>query len=78
MPTCGAFPALERDCHEAVRSETFHAKTFYASLAAGTLCVVMIPLFMTGTASYGAAEKVCYDRTFHRLNACYLDLDSPD
>jgi len=76
MPTCGALPALEISCHVAVRSETFHAKTFYASLAAGTLCVVLIPLFMTNTASYGAATKVCYERTFSRASAKYLDEDS--
>ena len=66
MPTCAAFPALERACHVAVRSETFHAKTFYAFLAATDLCVVLLPLFVTNSTSYGAAEKVCYDRAFSR------------
>jgi hypothetical protein len=31
MPTCGAITALEIACHVAVRSETFHAKTFYGT-----------------------------------------------
>jgi hypothetical protein len=78
MPTCGAIPAFEIACHVAVRSETFHAKTFYACLAATNLCVVLIPLFVTSTASYGAARKVCYGRTFSRLSAINLDEDSPD
>ena len=78
IPTCGAFPALERTCHVVVRSETFYAKSFYASLAAGTLCVILLPLFVTGTASYGAAGKVCYDRSFSFFSAMYLDVDSPN
>ena len=78
MPTCNAFPAFELACHVAIRKETFHAKTFYASLTAATLCVVLLPLFVTGTASYGAAGKVYYDRSFSRNVAFYLDEDSPD
>ena len=73
MPFCGAFPALELACHVAIRSETFHAKTFYASLAAANLSVMLLPLFVTDTASYGAARKVCYDRTFSVWNVTYLD-----
>jgi hypothetical protein len=74
MPTCtcGAYPAVEMACFVAIRSKTFHATTFYASLAATNLCVVMIPLFVTNTTSYGAAKKVCYDRAFSRI----LDEDS--
>ena len=78
MPTCAAFPALERACHVAVRSENFHTKTFYASLVATNLCVVLLPLFVTNTASYGAAEQVCYDRLFSMESAKFLDVDSPD
>jgi hypothetical protein len=82
MPTCicGALPAslrLEMACFVAVRSKTFHAMTFCASLAATNLFVVLLPLFVTNTASYGAAEKACYDRTFSRLNTIYLDENSP-
>jgi hypothetical protein len=77
MPTCGAFPALELACHVAVRSEAFHAKAFYASLAATSLCVVLLPLFVTNTLSYGAAVKVCYERTSSRLSSMFLDEDSP-
>ena len=76
MPTCGAFPALELACHVAVRSEAFHAKAFYASLAATSLCVVLLPLFVTNTLSYGAAVKVCYERTSSRLSSMFLDEDS--
>ena len=72
MPTCDVLPALDIACHVAVRSENFHAKTFYMSLAAGILCVVLLPLFVTNTTSYGAAKKVCYDRAFSRI----LDEDS--
>jgi hypothetical protein len=78
MPTCDVLPALEIACHVAVRSEKFHAKTFYTSLAAGTLCVVLLPLFVTNTASYGAAREVCYNRAFFRLYAIHGDVDSPD
>jgi hypothetical protein len=56
----------------------FHTKTFYAFLAEGTLCVVLLPLFMTNTASYGAAGKVCYDRAFSLQSAISGDVGSPD
>ena len=77
LPTCGAIPAFELACHVAIRSETFHAKAFYASLASGTLCVVLLPLFVSETTSYAAARKVCHDRNFSRESAIYWDVDSP-
>ena len=42
-----------------------------------TLSVILLPLFVTNTASYDAAGKVCYDRTFLRLNVVHFDVDSP-
>jgi hypothetical protein len=77
MPNCNAFPAFELTCHVTVRSETFHAKTFYAFLAATDLCVVLLPLFVTNSTSYGAAEKVCYDRSSSMFNVIFSDEDSP-
>ena len=47
-------------CH--LRGPYFYAKTFFTSLVAATLCVDLLPLFMTGTPSHGAARKACYDR----------------
>jgi hypothetical protein len=42
-----------------------------------TLCVVLEPLFITNTPSYGAAHKVCHGWTFMRLNVTKFDVESP-
>jgi hypothetical protein len=78
MPTCsGALPALELACHLIVRRRTFHARALYAFFAAITVCVVLLPLFLTDTASYGAAQKVCADRNLEKWNVIKLDVDDP-
>jgi hypothetical protein len=55
----------------------FRAKTFYAFLAAITLFFGLLPLVLTGTASFGAAREECYARTVVRLTGLHLDVDSP-
>jgi hypothetical protein len=60
----------------AVRKGTFRTKTFYACLAATTLFFALLPLVVTGTASFGAAREGCYAKTVVRLNAVFLDVDS--
>jgi hypothetical protein len=78
MPTCsGALPALELACHLIVRRRTFHARAFFAFLAATTVCIVLLPLFVTDTASYGAAQEVCFDRSFEKWNVIHLDVNHP-
>jgi hypothetical protein len=77
MPTCStALPALELVCHIIVRRRKFHARAFFAFLATITVCVVVLPLFVTDTVSYGAAQKVCFGRHFQKWNATFLDPDS--
>jgi hypothetical protein len=76
--TCSASSAAELWCFLAVRKETFRAKAFYASLAATTLFSALLPLVVTGTASFGAAQKGCYVKTVVRLEAHFLGVDSPD
>jgi hypothetical protein len=75
MPTCSA-SAFELACYLIVRSETFYTKTFFACLYVTTLCVILLPLFVTNTASYGAADKVCHDWTVARANVTRFDVDS--
>ena len=70
MPSCSA-AAFELACHVAVRSKTFYGKAFVTGLAAVTLCIILIPLFMTDTPSYGAARKACYDQSFDKWNATH-------
>jgi len=75
VPTCN-LPAFEMACCLIVRSETFYPKTFLACQAVATVSVILLPLFVTNTASYGAAGKACYDRTFAWSNVTYFDVDS--
>ena len=77
FPTCSAPSAAELWCFLVVRKETFSAKTFYASLTAITLFFALLPLVVTGTASFGAARKECYVKTVVRLKERFLDVDSP-
>jgi hypothetical protein len=69
--------AFELACCLKMRSDTFYAKTFFACQSAVTLSVVLLPLFVTNTASYGAAGEVCHDRTFAWKNATRFDVDHP-
>jgi hypothetical protein len=78
MPTCISPSATERWCFLAVRKETFCAKTVYACLAAITLCVALLPVFVTGAASFGAAHEECYAKTVVRLKVKFLDVDSSE
>jgi hypothetical protein len=73
----GALPALELACHLAVRKRTFHARAFFAILAAITACSVVLPLFVTDTASHGAAKRVCHDRSLEKWNVMQLDVNHP-
>jgi hypothetical protein len=75
MPTCNPF-AFELACFFIVRSETFYPKTFFACQSVATLSVILLPMFITNTVSYGAAGKVCYDWTFARHNVTRFDVDS--
>jgi hypothetical protein len=61
--------AIELVCYHTLRSKTFHTKTFAVFLATISCCIIMLPLFVTGTTSYGAAETACYDRAFLRHTA---------
>jgi hypothetical protein len=63
MPTsCFSPAATELACYRILRSPAFHAKTFFTSLVAATLFVVLLPLFVTGTSSFGAASEACFGR----------------
>jgi hypothetical protein len=75
MFTCSA-SAFELALYLIVRGETFYKKTFFTCQCIATLLVALLPLFVTSTASYGAARKVCHDYTFMRLNATKFDVDS--
>ena len=77
MPTCNP-SAFELACCLVVRSEKFYAKTFFTCQSVATLLVILLPLFVTNTASYGAASKECYDRTFAWRNVTKFDVDSQD
>ena len=68
--------AAELACFLTTRSETFHLQTFFAGLAAITLCVFLLPLLVTGTWAFGAASEECFDRTFARKNVTRWDVDS--
>jgi hypothetical protein len=76
IPTCNA-AALELSCYLAVRAKTFYARGFSILLAAITLCVVLLPLIVTGTMSYGAAREACYGRLVMWGNTTYTNTDSP-
>ena len=75
MPTCNP-SAFELACCLVARSETFYAKTFFTCQSVATLLVIVLPLFVTNTASYGAASKVCYDRNFAWRNVTHFDVES--
>jgi hypothetical protein len=75
MPTCNP-SAFELACCVIVRSDTFYPKTFFTCQSVATLLVILVPLFVTNTASYGAASKVCYDRAFALRNETYFDVES--
>jgi hypothetical protein len=53
MPTCSA-SAAELALYLTVRAEIFAKKSFFTCQCVATLCVVLVPMFMTNTASYGA------------------------
>ena len=76
IPTCSP-TAAELACYHHLRGPNFYAKTFFTSLVAITLCAVLLPLFVTGTSSYGAASGVCYDRFALLRISWYEDPDSP-
>jgi hypothetical protein len=76
MPTCFSLAAAELACYLVIRSPAFHAKTFCTSLVACTLFVVLLPLLVTGTSSYGAANEVCYDRFSSVRIAWHVDPES--
>jgi hypothetical protein len=81
LPAQCSILALELACYLALRSETFYVQTFTTFLCGVTLCVVMSPLFLTGTTSYGAATEMCYDYTYARVNATQsilANIDSPE
>jgi hypothetical protein len=73
----GFAAAAELTCLLTARSEAFHPRAFIAGIVAITLCVFLIPLFVTGTWSCGAASTVCYERTFALQNATFFDVESP-
>ena len=73
----GFAAAAELACLLATRSEAFHPKAFITGIIAITLCVFLLPLFVTGTWSYRAASTLCYDWNFIRLNATHFDVESP-
>jgi hypothetical protein len=75
MPTCDP-SAFEKACCVIVRSETFYPKTFFACQVVATVLVILLPLFVTNTASHGAASKECYDRAFALRNVTNFDVDS--
>jgi hypothetical protein len=60
-----------------MRSETFFTKTFFACQSVATLCVILLPLFVTNTTSYGAARADCYDMSFALRNVTMFDVDAP-
>jgi hypothetical protein len=76
MPNCSA-PAFELACYLTVRRKTFNSVAFFACQSVATVCVVLLPLFVTNTASCGAARVVCYDRTIVMANVTSFDVDSP-
>jgi hypothetical protein len=39
--------------------------------------LALLPLILTGTASFGAAREECHAKTVARLKAKFLDFDSP-
>jgi hypothetical protein len=77
IPACSA-SASELAVYLVVRADTFYKKTFFTCQCVATLCVVLVPLFVTSTASYGAARKACHDRAFMLKNVTNFDVDSPN
>ena len=80
IPTCSlacSASAFELAAYLTVRSKTFYKKTFFTCQSVATICIILIPLFVTNTTSYGAARKVCHDWTFMRWNVTKFDVDSP-
>ena len=76
MPTCSP-AALELSCYLAVRSPAFHAKSLFGALVATALGIVLVlPLAITMTMSYGAASTTCSDRFAVVRMAWYGDVDS--
>ena len=73
MPTCSA-SAFELAVYLAVRADTFYKKTFFMCQCLATFCVVLLPLFVTNTPSYGAARKVCHGWVFRRENETRSDV----
>jgi hypothetical protein len=76
MPTWFSPTTAELACYVTLRGPHFYAKTFFTSLVAATLFVDLLPLFMTGTPSYGAASKVCFERFSPLRIAWYADPES--
>jgi hypothetical protein len=77
IPTCFNPTAAELACYVTIRGPYFYAKTLFASLIAATIGVVLLPLLVTGTSSYGAASEVCYDRSVLLRTAWFADPESP-
>ena len=76
MPTCSPV-ALELSCYLAVRSPAFHAKSLFGALVATALGIILVlPLAITWTMSYGAASTTCYDRFAVLRMAWYGNVDS--
>jgi hypothetical protein len=78
IPTCISPSTLELRWFLAVRKETFQNKSFYACLVAITLCTALLPLFVTGAASFGAAREECYAKTLVRNKLFYPDWTAED
>jgi hypothetical protein len=76
LPTWFNPTAAELACYLTLRSPKFYRKTFFAALVEATLFAVLLPLLVTGTSSYGAASKFCYDRFSPLRTAWYGDPDS--
>jgi hypothetical protein len=59
---------IEKRWHASARSHA-HPKMVAALLALVVLCIACLPLFLTGTTSFGAAKDVCYERQLSKLVA---------
>ena len=68
--------AAELACFLTTRSEAFHPQSFFAGIAAITLCVFLLPLLVTGAWSFGAASEECFERNFARKNVTRWDVNS--
>ena len=58
-----------------VRGQNFWWKLFAFSLLSVSACVASLPLFVTRTWSFGAAEEQCEERLLERLKKKFVDDD---